>query len=99
MEAVIIRFDLTDEEWATITPLLPEEGRGPEREDNRKVLNGIFLCSANRSTGVRLAGAVWPLEALSIIVTFSGVRVVFSRAYSKPWPKNVKTLWSSLTVQ
>ena len=36
------RFDLTDEEWVTIQPLLPKQGRGPVSKDDRKVLNGIF---------------------------------------------------------
>ena len=36
------RFDLSDEEWAIISPLLPEQGRGAKRGDDRKVLNGIF---------------------------------------------------------
>jgi len=36
------RFDLTDEEWAVIAPHLPAKGRGPERKDDRIVLNGIF---------------------------------------------------------
>ena len=36
------RFDLTDEEWAVIQPLLPAKGRGPTRKDDRTVLNGIF---------------------------------------------------------
>lgn len=36
------RFDLSDEEWAIIAPLLTQQGRGPERKDDRKVLNGIF---------------------------------------------------------
>lgn len=36
------RFDLSDEEWAVIEPLLPQDGRGPKRKDDRKVLNGIF---------------------------------------------------------
>lgn len=36
------RFDLTDEEWAIIRPLLPSQGRGPVRKDDRNVLNGIF---------------------------------------------------------
>ncbi len=36
------RFDLSDEEWAIITSLLPEQGRGAKRGDDRKVLNGIF---------------------------------------------------------
>ena len=37
------RFDLTDEEWAVIQPLLPPQGRGPKRRDDRQVLNGIFF--------------------------------------------------------
>ena len=36
------RFDLTDDEWAIIAPLLPPQGRGPERKDDRKILDGIF---------------------------------------------------------
>lgn len=36
------RFDLTDTEWAVISPLLPKQGRGPQRKDDRIVLNGIF---------------------------------------------------------
>jgi transposase len=42
MEIVMARFDLSDEEWAIIAPLLPKRGRGPERRDDRKILNGIF---------------------------------------------------------
>ena len=37
-----MRFDLSDEEWAVIQPLLPSGGRGPRRVDDRRVLNGIF---------------------------------------------------------
>ncbi len=36
------RFDLSDEEWAVIEPLLPKQSRGPQRKDDRRVLNGIF---------------------------------------------------------
>ena len=36
------RFDLSDDEWAVICPLLPKRGRGPRRVDDRKILNGIF---------------------------------------------------------
>ena len=36
------RFDLSDEEWAVIEPLLPKQGRSPKRQDDRRVLNGIF---------------------------------------------------------
>ena len=37
-----MRFDLSDEEWAVIVPLLPKRGRGPKRVDDRQVLNGIY---------------------------------------------------------
>jgi len=40
------RFDLTDKEWSIIEPLLPgADGKknGRPREDDRKVLNGIFF--------------------------------------------------------
>jgi len=36
------RFDLTDQEWAMIAPLLPNKPRGVPRQDDRRVLNGIF---------------------------------------------------------
>ena len=36
------RFDLTDDEWAVIDPLLPVQGRGPRRKDDRTILNSIF---------------------------------------------------------
>jgi transposase len=36
------RFDLTDTEWAVISPLLPNKPRGVPRTDDRRVLNGIF---------------------------------------------------------
>lgn len=40
------RFDLTDEEWALIAPLLPGadgKKKGRPRGDDRPVLNGIFF--------------------------------------------------------
>ena len=37
-----MRFDLSDEEWAAIGPLLPPAKHGPARVDDRRVLNGIF---------------------------------------------------------
>ena len=37
------RFDLSDEEWAVIQPLVPKKGRGPALKDDRTILNGIFF--------------------------------------------------------
>ena len=36
------RFELTDEEWAVIEPLLPNKVRGVPRVDDRRVINGIL---------------------------------------------------------
>jgi transposase len=36
------RFDLTDGEWSIIARLLPNKARGVPRQDDRRVLNGIF---------------------------------------------------------
>src|SRR5262245_41205729 len=36
------RYDLTEFEWKTIQPLLPNKSRGVARVDDRRVLNGIF---------------------------------------------------------
>ena len=37
------RYDLTEFEWMTIQPLLPNKPRGVPRVDDRRVLNGIFF--------------------------------------------------------
>jgi len=36
-----MRFDLSDEEWALLEPLMPQ-ARKNAREDDRRVMNGIF---------------------------------------------------------
>ncbi|MEQ9493161.1 MAG: transposase [Algiphilus sp.] len=36
------RFDLSDEEWQMVEPLLPRPGKGKHRVDDRRVVNGIF---------------------------------------------------------
>jgi transposase len=37
-----MRYELSDGEWATIRPMLPNKARGVPRVDDRRVLNGIF---------------------------------------------------------
>jgi hypothetical protein len=41
-EAGIMRYELPDDEWATIRLMLPNKVRGVPRVDDRRVLNGIF---------------------------------------------------------
>jgi transposase len=42
LEPRIMRYELTDNEWAAIRPMLPNKPRGVPRVDDRRVLNGIF---------------------------------------------------------
>jgi transposase len=37
-----MRYELSDDEWAAIRPMLPYKARGVPRVDDRRVLNGIF---------------------------------------------------------
>lgn len=37
-----MRYELSDHEWAVITPMLPNRPRGVPRVNDRRVLNGIF---------------------------------------------------------
>jgi transposase len=41
-EPQIMRYELTDYEWAAIKPFLPNKPRGIPRVNDRRVLNGIF---------------------------------------------------------
>ncbi len=45
------RFDLSDGEWAAISGLLPKQGRGPQRKDDRKILNAFSTSCALASPG------------------------------------------------
>jgi transposase len=42
LEPWIMRYELSDFEWAAIKPLLPNKSRGVRRVNDRRVLNGIF---------------------------------------------------------
>jgi transposase len=42
LEPRIMRYELSDYEWAAIKPLLPNEPRGVPLVDDRRVLNVIF---------------------------------------------------------
>jgi transposase len=39
-----MRYELSEDEWTTIGPMLPNKARGVPRVDDRRVLNGIFGC-------------------------------------------------------
>ena len=37
-----MRYELADDEWVAIKPMLPNKPRGVPRVNDRRVLNGIF---------------------------------------------------------
>ena len=43
------RFELTDDEWLVIEPLLPNKPRGVPRVDDRRVIDGILWRSCTGS--------------------------------------------------
>jgi transposase len=59
-----MRYELSDDEWATIGPMLPNKVRDVPRVDDRRVLNGIFW--------VLRSGAPWRLRSLHHAATASG---------------------------
>jgi transposase len=51
-----MRYELTDNDWSAIKPMLPNKPRGAPRVNDRRVLNGIFLGRLGaicRTTSVR----------------------------------------------
>ena len=46
----IMRYELTDYEWAAIRPMLPNKARGVPRVDDRRVLKRYLLGVAIRRT-------------------------------------------------
>lgn len=61
------RFDLSDEERAVVEPLLPNQGRGPKRKDDRKVLNHF----ENGSPGYPVTPIVRSGNNLSALVSLT----------------------------
>jgi hypothetical protein len=51
-EPRIMRYELTDYEWAAIKPMLPNKPRGVPRVNDRRVLNGIFWVLRSGARGV-----------------------------------------------
>jgi hypothetical protein len=48
-----MRYELSDYEWTTIKPMLPNKPRGVRRVNDRRVLNGIFGSSVQVRHGAQ----------------------------------------------
>jgi hypothetical protein len=85
-----MRFDLSDEEWSAIEPLLPAAKHGPARVDDRRVLNGISISCAQAHCG-GICRSVTAQGRRCIIGIIVGRSAEFGREYSMPWPRTVMT--------
>jgi hypothetical protein len=48
-----MRYELTDEEWTAIKPMLPNKPRGVPRVNDPRVLNGILgSCNLEHRAGI-----------------------------------------------
>ena len=54
-----MRFDLSDDEWALLEPLMPKS-RKSARADDRKIMNAIF--PSHRHAMARSTGTLWALH-------------------------------------
>jgi hypothetical protein len=67
----IMRYELTNHEWASIKPMLPNKPRGVPRVNDRRVLNGIFWVLRRAHRGVICQEAL-VLTPLATIVLYAG---------------------------
>jgi transposase len=68
------RYELTEFEWNTIQPLLPDKPRGVPRVDDRKVLNGSSSSCARAWRG-RICPRDMGLTLRSTIASTAGGRL------------------------
>ena len=55
-----MRYELTNDEWTSIRPMLPNKARGVPRMNDRRVLNGIFWVLRSGAPWRDLPGSFGP---------------------------------------
>ena len=85
-----MRFDLSDEDWALLEPLLPKS-RKSARVDDRKIMNAIFYVLR---TGMpwRNLPARYGLTQRLIIASIAGLGVGSGSVFSTSWRRNRATV-------
>src|SRR5260370_18847323 len=61
-----MRYELSDFEWTAIKPMLPNKMRGVRRVNDRRVLNGIFVCCGRERPGATFQRAMGPTRPATI---------------------------------
>jgi hypothetical protein len=68
-EAGIMRYELSDDEWATIRPMLPNKARGVPRVDDRR---GASLIAPHQWTQVDIGFSMSPNLPASLCLPVAG---------------------------
>ena len=84
-ESRIMRYELTDFEWAAIRSFPPNKPRGIPRVGDRRVLNGIFWVLRSGAPCAICRKPVVPAP-LAIIVLSVGGRLAYGTGSWMRWP-------------
>jgi transposase len=84
LESWIVRYELSDFEWAAIKPFLPNKSRAVRRVNDRRVLNGIFW--------VLRSGAPWR----DLPVCYGPRTTCYNRFVRWRRPEHGARLWTPL---
>lgn len=86
-----MRFDLSDEEWALLDPLMPRSRRCA-RVDDRKIMNAIFYVLRTGCRGGIYRSAMVPTRQPTIAST-AGPDAASGRRFSTLWRRNRATVF------
>ena len=85
-----MRFDLSDEEWAVLEPLMPE-ARKSGRADDRKIMNAIFYVLRTGMPWRDLPERYGPYTTAYIASTV-GLDVASGSGFLTRWHRNPATV-------
>jgi len=80
-----MRYELSDYEWTTIKPMLPNKPRGVRRVNDRHVLNGIFWYSVQVQRGATCQRPTVLAPPVTIASFAGGGRASGTRSWLR-WP-------------
>ena len=85
-----MRFDLSDDEWALLEPLMPKS-RKSARADDRKIMNAIFYVLRTGIPWRDLPERYGPYTR-RIIASIVGLDAAFGSEFSTRWHRNRATV-------
>ena len=84
-----MRFDLSDDEWALLEPLMPTS-RKSARADDRKIMNAIFYVLGTGCRGGICQSAMGPTQRRTI-VSIAGLIAASGSGFLIRWQQNRAT--------